>query len=784
MVRSNMICSLCPLYGKKKVEGEGDLKSAELVIIGEAPGEEEERQGRPFVGYSGRILRGVLFEVLGINGSLYITNVVKCRPPGNQLTKEMVKCCKGFLEGELALCKKAKLFLALGATAKDFFGIPGSVVDVRGKIYETKFGRVMVTWHPAYRQLLDKDQVAGNSPFQQFVKDVKRAWNYVKTGKIYQRVDYRVVKSSKDVEEFLREIVDNIVSIDFETSGVRIWDKDFQVITAGVSVNRGNTWVLDSRDLGEVFSFVVENIWKVAKKVVVFNAGFDVCVGVKNYGWDLYDKWRDLEDVQVMWYLLAGDVTNRSLKDLVIDFLDIGQYGIDWKKVDIKELPKERLYEYNAIDAYATLKLYEDFLKRLKEAGLEWEEIYGRRRMSLYDAYEVVLKKLLALSIELQLNGMYVDVEYLLKLREELKEKKRRFLEKVRGVNLNSPQQVLKWLRSVGLDIDSTRREVLEKIAVKGDLSDEARERLESLLEYRTIEKLLNTYVDALLTKWIDSSSYVHAKYSVVETATGRVASSEPNLMNIPTRSGSMIEKAFVSRFGEDGRIIKADFSQHELRVACQYSKDIRMKEFFESGVDIHMKVAMELYGMRRDESEELKKELRRRAKGFNFGVIYGRGYKSIAEELGMSEEEAKDTVKRYFEMFLGLSEWLEKVKGFAKRNGYVRTMFGRYRRINVGSDERWVQKAVNTPVQSAASDIAGCFVWDLVLRLRGEGLKAKVVNFIHDAVLLDCLVGEVELVKDIISEGVGKIELPDEKFIDFEVEIAVGKSWGECKEE
>jgi DNA polymerase-1 len=208
------------------------------------------------------------------------------------------------------------------------------------------------------------------------------------------------------------------------------------------------------------------------------------------------------------------------------------------------------------------------------------------------------------------------------------------------------------------------------------------------------------------------------------------------------------------------------------------------MKEFFESGVDIHTKVAMELYGMRGDESEELKKELRRRAKGFNFGVIYGRGYKSIAEELGMSEEEAKDTVKRYFEMFSGLAEWLEKVKRFAKRNGYVRTMFGRYRRIDVGSDERWVQKAVNTPVQSAASDVAGQFVWDLVLRLREEGLKAKVVNFIHDAVLIDCPVEEMELVKDIISEEVREIELPDEKFIDFEVEMAVGKSWGECKEE
>jgi DNA polymerase-1 len=258
--------------------------------------------------------------------------------------------------------------------------------------------------------------------------------------------------------------------------------------------------------------------------------------------------------------------------------------------------------------------------------------------------------------------------------------------------------------------------------------------------------------------------------------------------MNIPTRLGPVLEKAFVSRFGEEGRIVKADFSQHELRVACQYSKDKRMKEFFESGVDIHTKVAIELYGMPEDAPEEVRKEYRRRAKGFNFGVIYGRGYRSVAEELGMSEREAKETIDKYFKMFSGLKVWLDKVKEFSKREGYVRTMFGRFRWINVGGgegeSEGWAQRAVNTPVQSAASDIAALTAWRVVERLRRDGFRGKVVNFVHDSVIVDCPVDEVDDVCRVIRDEVKNIELPEEKFIEFEIDVEIGRSWGECKEE
>jgi len=783
---SDIMCLSCPLRGKRKVDPEGDL-DAELVIVGEAPGEEEERQGRPFVGYSGKILRAVL-DGLGLNGSgVYITNVVKCRPPNNQLSKEVVKCCKVKLEQELMRLRKKKLIIALGSTAKEFFNVPGAVGDIRGNIVETKYGKVLVTWHPAYRMMFHRDGVLGVSPYEQFVKDLARGYVYIESGRMYKSVDFKVVEGGQ-LEGMLSDVAGRVVSLDFETVGSDIWSGDFRVLTVGLAVEGGGCYVVDLEKLGEERArLFMGDLFDKVKKVVVYNAGFDIAVAVRDYGWKLYGRVKDIEDVQVMYYLLSGkSIPAVSLKRLVLDYLDLGQYGIDWKKVSIKDVPRDRLYEYNVIDAYATLRLYELFKEKLIKAPLNWSKVFGEKPQGLYDVYENVMKKILCLCIELQANGMYVDIDYLVKLKKELESKKEEFLREVSGVNLNSPKQVMEWLRQVGVEVSSTRKEVLEEVLKSqgGRLGKGAKERIEKLLEYRVIEKMLGTYVEPFLEEWIRGDGCIHSKFSLVATDTGRLASSEPNLMNVPTRLGPVLERAFVSRFGEGGKIIKADFSQHELRVACQYSKDRKMKEFFESGVDIHTKVAVEVYGMPIDAPEEVRKEYRRRAKSFNFGVIYGMSHVSISRDLSISVEEAKKMLERYFQMFAGLRVWLDNVREFVNRVGYVRSMFGRFRWIDpVGDAEGWRQKAVNTPVQSAASDIAALTAWKIVERLYREGFRGRVVNFVHDSVIIDCPGEEVDDICRIIKEEVEGIELPEERFLDFEIDIAIGNSWGDCKE-
>lgn len=768
-------CQSCPLRDKLKVEPEGS-KDCDIVIVGEAPGVEEEKQGRPFVGKSGELLRKIL-GMVGWNGQVYITNVVKCRPPANELSKEMVKCCSTNLEMELVALKKPKLIIALGKTAKEFFRIPGQITEVRGKVFDTKYGKVLVELHPAYLlRNMWVDRLWKRTPVVDFLKSMMFAKEVVEVGKEYKEVKYEVVDSEEKARRVLQEIDGKECAFDFEVFKLNPWSLGARVLTCAVSVGRDRNWVVDFERWGGAGEFLRE-AYRVTKPVF-FNAPFDMSVGVKECGWDV----REVEDVQVIAYLLSGGESKYvSLKRLVLDWLDLGDYGLEIKREeDILRVQRERLWQYNATDAEATIRLYRILKEKLKD-DLEWSSLFGEWKRDLLWAYENVLKKLVYMVTELKVNGIKVDVEYLRELERELIERKEELQSRIGvGINLNSPQQVMRWLRSKGVEVESTRRGVLEKLLEREDIKE-----LRWLMEYRTIEKLLHTYVVALRLEHVGVDGLVHASFSVVSAATGRLACTEPNLMNIPTRLGPVVERAFVSRF-EDGVIVKADFSQHELRVACQYSGDRKMKEFFESGVDIHTKVAMEIYGLKEEElGTEREKQLRRVAKGFNFGVIYGRGARSIAEELGLSEEEGRRMIEDYFKMFSGLKRWLDGVKEFASRYGFVRSMFGRVRWMGKDKeDEGWAQKAVNTPVQSAASDIAGVVVSEIIKEIKKRGLKAKVVNFIHDAVLVDCPREEVEEVKGIILEKVERIELPDKKVINFKVDIGAGRSWGEVVEE
>jgi DNA polymerase-1 len=312
-------------------------------------------------------------------------------------------------------------------------------------------------------------------------------------------------------------------------------------------------------------------------------------------------------------------------------------------------------------------------------------------------------------------------------------------------------------------------------------MGEEARRRIELLLEYRTLGKLYNTYVIPMLQDWITDDERIHANFSAVTTETGRLSCSEPNLMNIPTRSGAIIERAFVSRWKDEGILLKADFSQHELRVGAIYADDDVMKQYFGSGIDIHTKVAMEVCGLRERDSEERKKELRRLAKGVNFGILYGIGARGLADWLGVSEDDAKKLISEYFSVFKDIRKWLDSVIEFARRYGYVRSMFGRFRWIDTQSDG-WVQKAVNTPIQSAASDIAGICAWNVARKMKEEGLESKLVNFVHDSMIVDCKRSEIEKVECIISMEVQRISGWLEGGVKFEVEIEKGKSWGDME--
>lgn len=784
----NVTCERCGLYNSVFVSPEGDLLNAKLVIIGEAPGEEEARQGRPFVGKSGKLLRSVL-EELGVEmDKVYITNVVKCRPPGNRTpTEAEVKLCSElFLKRELESVRNGCVILALGSVAKGFLRIGGSMNDARGKVRELKKGvKAIVSWHPAYRGLFVKKNLL-MVPYEEFVRDVRKAWE-IAVGEEDIKIDYKVVQSVDDVIELAKECFGRKVAIDFETTSLNIFDRNFSVICFGVCSESGKVFIIDERKFDKV-RFVLSEILK-NSQLVFYNALFDLTILKKYYSFDFA---QNVDDVMLMVYLLDGGVSKEfSLKKCASDFLGWVDYSLsseEWK--DVSKISEERLYSYCAKDVYATMQLYGLFLSKLKNSVqlIEWSSLFGNSVRGLYDVYEEVMVPAVKFFSDVQCFGLHVDSDYLLKLREELATKMKQIeveLRKEAGfdLNVNSPQQVLRALRMRGIDVKSTGKDVLERYRDDRFVS--------LLLDYRLAMKFLRTYVDGLIEMCVSSvDGRVHGRFSLVGTATGRVSCSEPNLMNIPTRFGNVIENAFISRFGSDGVMLKVDFSQHELRVASLYSKDENMIRAFRNGVDLHTEVARRIYGLRdEDVGTEREKILRRLAKGFNFGVIYGRGPVSIAQELGISEAEAVAKLREYFIFFSGLYKWLKGVESFVDRYGHVRSMFGRVRflhkdvvKLDGEVDSGFVYRAgVNTPIQSAASDIALKVCFLVNEEMKKAGLQSKVVNFIHDAFLIDCLKEEIDTVKGIIFEIVKSVSIPVEKLIDFEVEIASGERWGEC---
>lgn len=776
-------CEKCSRQGKDQIFGEGSL-DAEIVVIGSAPVQEFDREGRLLVSAGSRYLRFIL-QQLGILDEVYITNVVKCYAYRNvEPVATDVKCCKFYLEEELMKLNKRKIIIALGDVVMEWFGL-GKVEENRGFIRQTKWGPVMGTYNPVLLQTMERNGITGQESLELLVQDFKRAIDFVKNGLVVKDItkclDYCCLMTNDDLRKFVVCLKPGMdFALDFETSSLNIFDNDFRVLSCAVAFDN-SVWVFPFEDercsidkdlLKQILCWMYNN-----GNMIVYNAMFDVIVGNRFLGWGI----RMVDDVMLMWYLLNGG--NRrfvSLKRLALDFTDWGQYGVSLEQMkDMSSMDKDSLYVYNAIDARVTLELWQKMIQWMMKADIPWSNIFGKNPYSIYDVWVNVVKKALYVLLEMKWNGVKVDVDYLLQLEVQLGKHISELEQEIYKIantefDIDSPVQVKKVLADKGLVLENTDKRVLEQYRDKVLLVD-------MILRYRELSKLYNTYVVALLTEHLKSDGCVHADYNLNGTVTGRVSSSNPNLQNIPTKMGGIIEKAFKSRF-DDGLIMKVDFSQHELRVVAAYSGDEEMVNVFLQGKDLHDEVVKNIYGLsEEDRGTEKWKELRRYAKGFNFGILYGRGARSLSLELGISEDEAVDKIQEYFKFFPKLRSWINQVQAFAKEYGLVRTMWGRVRYLEKDEGKMY-REAVNTPVQSAASDIALLVAYDILNEIKARSLRTLCVNFIHDAILLDVPGDEVEQVIGIIKDKVKAMELPVNGLCPpLDVDISIGKTWGDC---
>ena len=333
--------------------------------------------------------------------------------------------------------------------------------------------------------------------------------------------------------------------------------------------------------------------------------------------------------------------------------------------------------------------------------------------------------------------------------------------------NINSTQQLGRVLFE-GLGLPpvkktktgySTSAEVLEKLRPQHPIID-------LILEYRQLTKLNSTYVEGL-AKVIAPDGRIHTSFQNTVTATGRLSSTEPNLQNIPVRTelGAQIRTMFIARPG--WVLVDADYSQIELRLLAHMAGDEKMIAAFQSGQDIHAQTASQVFGL---PPEEVTGELRRRAKAVNFGIVYGISDFSLAQDIGVSRQEAADYMNKYLATFSGVREYMEHVKAQAKEDGYVATLMGRRRWLpelkstNYNLRAFGERVALNMPIQGTAADVMKLAMIRVARRLKAEGLQAQLILQVHDELIVECPQEEADQVKALLTqemEGAGNFSVP-----------------------
>ncbi len=460
-------------------------------------------------------------------------------------------------------------------------------------------------------------------------------------------------------------------------------------------------------------------------------------------------------------------------KPVAIEAL-IGKKGK--KQGTLRDLSVEEQTAYVAEDADITWQLYELFAPQLKKEDLE----------DLFYKVEMPLMEVLA---KMELEGVSLDKAWLEQESRDL-ENDLRALEKTifelsgEEFNMNSPRQLGEILFDK-LQLDpkakktktgqyATSEDILQKLSSKHEI-------IQHILEYRTYQKLKSTYVDALPLQIDKDDHRVHTTFSQTTAATGRLASVNPNLQNIPIRTlrGQQIRGAFVA--GEGKKIISADYSQIELRLIAEISNEENMIKAFQDGEDIHASTASKLFNI---PLEEVSKTQRSQAKTVNFGIIYGQGAFALAEQTGLSRSEAKQMIEAYFETYPRLKKYMGEQVVKAQVLGYVETVLKRKRHLKDINSANFVVKAhaernaVNAPIQGSAADVIKLAMIKIDKKLTEQNLQTKMLLQVHDELLFEAPIEEVEEVTQLIR---AEMESALETKVPLLVEVGAGDNWLEA---
>lgn len=428
---------------------------------------------------------------------------------------------------------------------------------------------------------------------------------------------------------------------------------------------------------------------------------------------------------------------------------------------------------YLADEAYTVLKLYD-----------YWQGALDEKEQKLVREVEIPLTLVLA---KMEHTGVAIDCEYLKELSSYMTEKLAELEDIIfqlagEPFNINSPKQVAEVLfdkleiKSKKKKSRSTGAEVLE------ELSDEY-EICGYILEHRKFSKLKSTYTDVLPTLISKRDGRIHTTYNQALTVTGRLSSSNPNLQNIPIRTeeGNKIRSAFCAEDKEKSMILSADYSQIELRLLAHVSGDENLIHAFKSGEDVHTMTASKVFGV---DLKDVTKDMRRKAKAVNFGIVYGQSKYGLAKSIGISNAEAQEFIDKYFEHYPKVKEYMINEVQFVNEHGYVETMFGRKRYLaselaspNYQIREFAQRAAINQPLQGSAADLIKMAMIEVQRRLEEKELKTKMIMQVHDELVFEVPKEELETVKELVLDA---MELNQPLQVPLELDINCGSSWRE----
>lgn len=568
---------------------------------------------------------------------------------------------------------------------------------------------------------------------------------------------------------------------DTETTGTDA--NDCEIVGMSFSVKAGQAWYVPIPADQKEAATIVQEFKEIFEDPAIGKTGQNIKYDILMMKWYGIEVKGDLFDTMIAHYVIDPD-TRHNMDILSENYLGyrpvsitslIGPKGKN--QLNMRQVEIDKIKDYAAEDADVTLQLRQVFEPKLKEAEAE----------KLVNEIENPLVYVLA---DMEYEGVKIDEATLRDFSKELETDIIRLEKTVCEkagckFNISSPKQLGEVLfEKLMLDPKAkktktgqyqTGEDILMALASKSDI-------VRDILDYRQLLKLKSTYVDALPTMINLKTGRVHTSYNQAVAATGRLSSTNPNLQNIPIRTerGREVRKAFIPR-NDDHVIISADYSQIELRLVAEISKDENMLDAFDKNLDIHTATAANVYGVPIDQVDSTQ---RRNAKAVNFGIIYGQSAFGLSQNLGIPRKEAAEIIDQYFAKYSGIKRYMSDTMNFARENGYVQTLMGRRRYLrDINSANATVRgfaerNAINAPIQGSAADMIKIAMINIHRTIKEQKLDSRMTMQVHDELVFDVPQHEVDQIKPIIEYHMKNAIKTNVPII---VEIGTGLNWLEA---